>query len=299
VSLLSSVTTGRQIGPQIHVIAGVNGVGKTTWAASFPKPLVIDLEKGSSHIDVARITPDNIPGILAFRDLLKDLRETRHDYQTLVIDSAEALEGLICDGVCKEGGVASIELYEGGYGKGFTRTREIMREIMIDLQKLQAKGMTSIIVAHTQVKNITDPTTNQAYDRVIMRCNDKMAALIRDLSDNVFYASYKVFTTKEKGKTKAFGDGQRVMYTQWRPGFDAKNRLDLPLELPLSYDAFAETCKLHPEANVEDIVSDIQAMAEKMDETLRKDVHAMLEKFKGNPTKLKEVKNRLMKYVAA
>jgi hypothetical protein len=173
-----------------------------------------------------------------------------------------------------------------------------MREIMIELRELQSKGITSILIAHTQVKSHSDPATNQTYDRVIMRCNDKMAALIRDLSDNVFYATYKVFVTTENKKTKAFGDGQRVMYTQWRPGFDAKNRLDLPLEIPLSYDAFQEVCSKKPEANPESIIADIQQMSENLDADLKKTVKEQVEKYKQNPIKLKEIKNRLMKYVA-
>lgn len=296
---LANVTTGKQIGAQIHVIAGNNGVGKTTWAASFPNPLILDLENGSRHIDVARITKDKLPNLDAVRKTLKELIQSKHDFKTIVIDSAEALEGLISDAVCAEGKVDSIEKYDGGYGKGYTRTRELMREIFGDLDLLKTMGTTIVIVAHTQTKTVSDPTTNQTYDRVIMRCNDKMAALIRDLSDNVFYASYKVFTAKENGKTKAFGDGQRVMFTQWRPGYDAKNRLDLPLELPLSYDAFAEACSLKPEANSSTIVEDINEMSEKLtDQKLKDTVKAQLEKFKNDSAKLKEIKNRLMKYVA-
>lgn len=297
-SILNKVSTGKQVKAQIHTIAGNNGVGKTTWAASFPDVLLIDLEKGSSHLDVARITSSDVPNIEAFRSILADLKKGQHHYKTLAIDSVESLEGMISDAVCAEGKVDSIEKYEGGYGKGYTRTREIMREIMITLQSLQDIGMTSILIAHTQVKSHTDPASNQTWDRVIMRCNDKMAALIRDLSDNVFYATYKVFTAKEGGKTKAFGDGQRVMYTQYRPGFDAKNRLDLPLELPLSYDEFAEACRIQPEANTDELIADIKAMSEKVDKKLQASVGEQIEKFKGNSMKLKEIRNRLMKYVA-
>jgi hypothetical protein len=298
-SLLSEVTTGKQIGAQIHVIAGTNGVGKTTWAAGFPSCLVIDLEKGSEHLDVDRIPAGRIKNLADFRSVINELRDVKHSYKSVVIDSAEALEGLISDQVCADGHCDSIEQYEGGYGKGYVRSREIMREIMFDLRALQAKGITTIITAHTQVKTITDPAMNQTYDRVIMRCNDKMAALIRDLADNVFYATYKVFTTKENGKTRAFGDGQRVMYTSGRPGFDAKNRLDLPHEIDLSYEAFAEACAQAPEASPDTLLADILAMAEMVDEKLRTKVNEQIEKFKNNPAKLKEVKNRLMKYTAA
>jgi len=298
-SILSSITAGKCIGPQIYTIAGNNGVGKTTLAASFPAPLLLDLEDGSKHLNVSRILSDKFPNLETIQALLKELITTKHEYQTLVVDSVEALEGLIYNQVCIEGKVKSIELYEGGYGNGYARSREIMREVFVDLKALQTKGMTIILIAHTQVKQHNDPASNQTYDRVIMRCNDKMAAIIRDLSDNVFYATYKVFTTQEKGKTKAFGDGQRVMYTQWRPGFDAKNRLELPLELPLSYDALMEAAKLNEDVGSSSVLNDIQEIAEKLDEKMKSVVKEQVDKFKDNPSKLREIKNRLMKYAAA
>lgn len=297
--LLADVTTGRQVGAQIHTIFGHNGVGKTTWAAAFPSCLLADLENGSWHIEgISRITADKLPNLSSFRALLKELKEGSHTYKTFVIDSAESLEGIISDAVCTEGKCDSIEKYEGGYGKGYARSRELMREIMIELQALQKKGITSIIVAHSQVKAHTDPVANQTYDRVIMRCNDKFAAIIRDLSDNVFYATYKVFTNKDGGKTKAYGDGQRIMYTQWRPGYDAKNRLELPLEVPLSYDAFVEACSAKPEGNSENLLSDIREMSEKVDAKLKTTVEEQVEKYKNDAKKLREIKNRLMKYVS-
>lgn len=298
-SLLSSVTTGRNIGPQIHTIIGINGVGKTTWAASFPKALVLDLENGSNHLDVARISGKDLQSLEAVRNALKELIEKSHDFQTVVIDSVEALEALICDAVCVEGKVSSIEEYGGGYGKGYTRTREIMREIFVDLNSLRAKGMTSVLVAHTQVKTINDPVLNQSYDWVLMRANDKMAGLIKDLSDNVFFATFKKLTAKDKGKTRVYADGQRIMYTEPRTGYDAKNRLQLPNELPLSYDAFVEACKAEPAANPDALITDIKEMSEKLDEGLRADLKKMIEKFKNNPAKLQEVKNRLMKFAVA
>lgn len=297
-SILGSVTTEKNIGAQFHVIAGNNGVGKTTWAASFPGALILDLENGSRHLKVARISSEALPDLESFKKVLKELISTDHAYKTIGVDSAEALEGLINDAVCKEGGVKSIELYDGGYGKGYVRSRELMREIIADFRTLQAKGITVVLVAHTQVKSHTDPASNQTYDRVIMRCNDKMAALIRDMADNVFYATYKVHTTVDKNKkTKAFGDGQRVMFTQWRPGFDAKNRLNLPLELDLSYEAFVEATSV--QADPKTLIQEITEMSSKAPEDIKPLIAQQVEKFKNNPAKLEEIKNRLMKYQAA
>lgn len=297
-SILSTVTSGKQIGAQIHVIAGDNGVGKTTWAADFPNVLIIDLENGSRHLNVDRIPPEKVPNYLALRDLLKDLKESSHTYKTIAIDSAESLEAIIYKHVCTEDGVQSIE--DLGYGKGYAKARELMQEIMYELQDLQRKGITSIIVAHTQVKSKTDPAANQTYDRVIMRCNDKLAAIIRDLSDNVFYATYKVVTTKDSNtnKTKAFGDGHRIMYTGWRPGFDAKNRLELPHELPLSYGAFTEACLSNEESDPDAILSEIKEIALALDDVMKKRVAEQIEKSQGNTARLKQVKDRLIAYVS-
>lgn len=298
-SLLANITTGKQIGPQIHVLTGDNGVGKTTLASSFPGALILDLEDGSKHINVARISKDKLPTLQSLRSTLNELLTTEHAHLTVAIDSVEALEGLIFDFVCAEGKVETIEKYDGGFGKGFTRSRELMREVMHDLHALKTKGITSILVGHTQVKSKSDPATNQTYDRIIMRANDKMAAVIRDLADNVFYCTHKVFTTTENNKTKAYGDGQRVMYTSWRPGWDAKNRLDLPFLLPLSYDAFLDACQSPSATSIDEILSEITAMSERVDAGLKEKVKAQVEKYKNDPAKLKEIKNRLMTYVAA
>ena len=64
---------------EIVCLLGRNGVGKTTWAASFPKVLLIDLEKGSGHLDVARVPAEAVSNLAAFRSVLKELKETTHD----------------------------------------------------------------------------------------------------------------------------------------------------------------------------------------------------------------------------
>lgn len=300
-SLLSLTTNGKEIGAQIHTIAGNNGVGKTTWAASFPNVLIADLENGSRHISgVERLSSDKIPDTETLRLLLKELLNTKHEHKTFVVDSVEALEGMISDAVCLEGKVDSIEKYEGGYGKGYTRSREIMREFMSLFQALRAKGITTILVAHTQVKSQTDPASNQTYDRVIMRCNDKVAAIIRDLSDNVFYATHKVLTVENKNKkTEAFSDGERVMYTQWRPGYDAKNRLDLPHELPLTYSAFVTATSAIPTEDASGLLSEIDQMVTGLKPALQTTVKKELEKIKTNPAKLRDFKSRLMTFATA
>jgi hypothetical protein len=58
----------------------------------------------------------------------------------------------------------------------------------------------------------------------------------------MFFANFQTSFRKEKGakKSKASGEGRRVMYTEERPGFLAKSCFDLPSEMELSWDEFAK-----------------------------------------------------------
>lgn len=55
----------------------------------------------------------------------------------------------------------------------------------------------------------------------------------------VLFANYKtIVMTTDTGKKKAQG-GERVIYTNHRPAWDAKNRHGLPDQLPFTYDSIA------------------------------------------------------------
>ena len=53
------IKTGKITRTQKCVIYGCEGVGKSTFASKFPKPLFADLEGGTAHLDVPRISDLN------------------------------------------------------------------------------------------------------------------------------------------------------------------------------------------------------------------------------------------------
>ena len=70
-----------------------------------------------------------------------------------------------------------------------------------------------------------------------------LAALLKEWSETVLFASYSIFgfvESKDSKKAKGAGDEKRVLYTTKQPAFDAKNRSSLPKELDLSYAAYAD-----------------------------------------------------------
>jgi len=298
-SLLSQSTKGKQLRPQLITIYGPNKVGKSTWACSFPKPYVADIERGTHHLDVERF--DNINDLATFKTLTREILETKHDFKTFVVDSVEALESLIFKDVCREGNVDSIEKYEKGFGKGYVRSAEYMEEIMHMLQAItQKRGMDVILIAHAHTKSHSDPSELTAYDRWTLRCNKNMTAVIKDLSDNIFFATNKVYVKKDGMKGKGIGDGERIIYTEWRPGFDAGNRLDLPFELPFPkenpYQAFKEALALAKPKTTEELKAEITELLKGIpasDEQLKTKVVASFEAAGNDYSMLLAIRDRL------
>ena len=71
------------------IIYGLPGVGKTTLAASAPKPIVIDCDRG-----MKRVNPEyrcDISNVSSYKDLLEDVKSLGNEYETIVIDTGGSL----------------------------------------------------------------------------------------------------------------------------------------------------------------------------------------------------------------
>lgn len=89
------------------LLYGVSGVGKTTFAASFPKPLFLDLESGMMSTlrvgEVMRYPSDPNRDITSYSQVKEFYNLVRKDcnpqYQTIVIDSVNELQVLVAQNV--------------------------------------------------------------------------------------------------------------------------------------------------------------------------------------------------------
>ena len=100
-----------------------------------------------------------------------------------------------------------------------------------------------LLIGHAQIKSFQDPELPTAYDRYQLKINDKAAALVREAADAVLFARFETELVKTNGKTRARGEGNRIMYTESRPGWDAKNRFNLPFVLPLDWKVFGDAIR--------------------------------------------------------
>jgi hypothetical protein len=295
--LLDKVTTGKIKRPLFMVIFGTPGVGKSTFAAGAPDTLFIGNEEGTFNMDVARL-----PKARSFEEIMatiKELRTVQHAYQTLAIDALDGLEPLVWDSVCKVDGAATIDLAQGGYGKGYVLANKYWQSMIDALIALrEERGMNIIAIAHSQVKAFNDPVLIQPYDRYQMKLNEKAAALWREAVDVLGFANYETFLKKgdTEKKNRALGDGKRVLHTERRPGFDAKNRMGLPPEMDLSFDELmkhAENSIAKPESS-DEIIADINTLSKYVsDSTTLSKVTDSVVKAGTDVTKLKPIRDRL------
>ncbi len=169
--VLETIQSGCEERPPRIMIYGSEGVGKSSWASASPNAIFIQTEDGLGEINCHRFPlARSLNEIMA---QLQALRDEKHSFQSVVIDSADWLERIIFDEVCKEYGVRSIEKADGGYGKGYTHALTHWRKIIALLQALRDdRNMLIILVAHAKIERFEDPE-NAAYDRYTPRLHKR------------------------------------------------------------------------------------------------------------------------------
>ena len=77
------------------------------------------------------------------------------------------------------------------------------------------------------------------------KTSSQISPILKEWADMILFVNYKTFSvaTDDKGtKHKAQG-GTRTMYTTHHPCWDAKNRHNLPDEMPFEYERIAHCFK--------------------------------------------------------
>jgi hypothetical protein len=292
---LGAVVKGRIAKPIRVVCYGVEGVGKSTFAADAPSPIFIGAEDGTSELDVARF-PEPATWTDAL-DAIDTLTNDAHSYRTLAIDTLDWLEPLCWQHVCAtrrdKNGRPHESIESFGYGKGYVEALIEWRVLLARLDALRARrGMNIILLAHSWVKTFKNPEDDD-FDRYSMKLHEKSSALIKEWADAVLFATYETLTRESNNRTKGVSTGARVLHTQRRAAWDAKNRHDLPETLALSWDAFADAIAAHRPAAPDALRERIRELLEGADEGLRARVSAAVEKAGDDAAQLARIADRL------
>jgi len=230
-----TITKGKQPKAIRCVVYGPSGIGKSTFASQFPDPLFIDVEGGTHQLDVSRF-----PEPEKWKDLLDEIDAVIAEpdvCRTLVIDTIDRAEVLLTNALLEEKHCDSIEAYAGGYGKGYTALQErFQKDLLNRLDRVIAKGVNVTLVAHAMMRKFESPE-DPPYDRWELKVSKKVAPIVKEWSDLLLFANYDAMIVEENGKAKAKGKAKRVVYTTYKPTYDAKNRFGLPDSIPLDFKA--------------------------------------------------------------
>ena len=238
---LANIHKGKRDMPRRLMIYGTHGIGKSTFAASAPSPIVISTEGGVDNIDVDSVEVKEYDEAIG---VIGDIYSGDTGYQTIVIDTADWLEQLIYVEVCKEHQKDAIGNF--GFGSGYKFALVKWREVLEGLDALRKeRGMTIILVAHSQIEKFSNPET-EAYNRYSPAMHRDSSAVLQQWCDEVFFATQPIAVKKTDegfGKTASRGmsTGGREIRTVEAATHLAKNRIaGLPAKLPLDFAAYAE-----------------------------------------------------------
>lgn len=200
-----NIITGKIIEPQKIALYGESGVGKTTLGSQFPKPLIIDAERSSTHIDTPRVFVDN------WQQLLSAMAECAAcEFETVVLDTVDWAELKCSEYVCalyKKGGIE-----EFGYGKGYRYLSEEFFKLLKAADALVGAGKNVVFLAHSQLKKIEPPDEGAAFDRYEPKLSKNVTPLVVEWCDALLFMYRKTYVEQnDNGKGKAKGGKRRVI----------------------------------------------------------------------------------------
>ena len=218
-SVLDSIQKfGKGGGPRRTLIYGEAAVGKTTWAAKWPKPVLVPLEDGYLQSS-GRSSADIILST---------------DYQTLIIDSIDWFEVLCQADIDSEG-------IDQGWGRGNKELARRVHGLLKCLDVAKQNGKNVVLIGHQMTETIERPD-GLTYQTHNVKLSPKSRELVVEWCDEVVYASrdYAVRGAKDGKPGVGVDKGTRVLHTDQTPAFVAKNRTDgLPAKFDLNdFDSY-------------------------------------------------------------
>jgi hypothetical protein len=256
---LDKVVKGKIVQPVRVTIYGPEGVGKSTFGAGAPKAIYLGPEDGTANLDVTRFP---------------------------------AVEPMIWDHICQRDGMANVEAY--GYGKGYQVALDEWRKLLSAIEQLRkVKPMHVVLVAHSVIKPFKNPAGDD-FDRYELKLNAKASGLIKEWSDAVLFANWETFAKKDDKtkRVKGVSTGARLLYTERKAAYDAKNRYSLPEELPLSWGDFEAAVNAGAVAPVADLKAEIIRKAAELGGDIEAKILATVEKAGDNAESLALINNK-------
>jgi hypothetical protein len=215
------IVKGKTNAPVRAVIYGPEGIGKTTLAAQWPKPVFIDVEAGTAEMDVERIDLSLNGNWQLVIEAVKKAGSL--NYQTIVIDTADWAEKLLKKQVCDQAKVEAIG--DVPYGQLYQQLATKWAQL---LDLLRSTNKHIVLLAHSCLIHCDIPEENGSFDKYEMKLTNSfkvsLPALCKEWASLVLFLSYE--TRIVDGKATG---GKRMIYTSHHSCWDAKQRTGMNL----------------------------------------------------------------------
>lgn len=243
--------------PEKLVVEGETGAGKTTFACSShtkkEPAFVFNADDGGEnvfHKTGINLIHDCVPTgdvkenaekwdqVMA---TLRELASEKSGIKRIIIDSVDKLELLAQARVCVDHKQPHIESL--GYGKGYAYSVGEFQKLLSGLNYLRdTQEIQPILVCHTQVRTINKPTM-EPYDSYILKLHKSLSSYVMEWADVILFVAFETIVKKidsgfNRKDSRAIQSGKRFLYTSGSMGVDAKNRFDLPAEIPADWDEY-------------------------------------------------------------
>jgi hypothetical protein len=202
------------------LVYGRPGIGKTTFATSFPDAILLSCERVSKGISCYDFNADGggVHRWEIFRKAVELLETDRSRFATVVIDTIDAAYAQAMIYACKKMGIDHP--HDGAYGKGWDAVKA---EFVGTMDRLWATGRGIVFTSHAKEVDVKSHS-GEEYTRIQPTMSGQAYAFIKAKTDFVFYAEYL---------KDAAGNPVRVLITGGDDVVDAKSAGELPRFLPL------------------------------------------------------------------
>lgn len=231
------------------IVYGIEGIGKTTFACSFPKPLsIIPIKEPGffNLLDVGDIPPGCTPLTCKnWEDVVVAVKNC--PAKTLVIDSISGMQEYLVEYVTRTVYGNNYNAFKSFYNGLRQDCPREMSMFLDQIEFLRAKGTNVVFIAHR--KTDIDPDTGGADVQIQTLFGDEgITGPLRKWAQGILFMSGKrqidiVTESAGRGENTVILEGKststptRLMYTQFSGFHIAKNTLKLPPVIPMGKSA--------------------------------------------------------------